>query len=252
MKVLGIVSMKGGVGKTTIAANLATEFARMHPGPVAAIDLDPQNGLAWHFSGDAAGLAGVCESAVSRNTLGRGWNTESGVTLFPCGRCDEDLRLRFETTLESSPDWLAQQLRALQPRFNGGIVVIDTPPGHSIYLQQVLAAADQLLMIALPDMSSLATIADMESVLEPVMARRPHVVTHYLFNQVELGQSIDNEVITVMHKRFGPRLIPVRIHRDESIAEALACHLSVDAYDPACQGRHDIHLLASRLLELMP
>lgn len=252
MKSIGVISMKGGVGKTTITANLASDLARLQPGPVGVIDLDPQNGLAWHFTGDAAGLAGVCEAAVARGSLGQGWDTESGVVLFPYGRADEGERLRFEGMLESSPHWLAQQLRALEPRFRGGVVVVDTPPGHGVYLQQALAACDQLLMVALPDMASLATIADMESVLEPVMAHRPHVVTHYLFNQVEPGQPIDNEVITLMANRFGPRVIPLRIHRDESVAEALACHTSVNAYDPGSQGRHDMQSLAQHMLELLP
>ena len=252
MKSIGVISMKGGVGKTTITANLANELAGLQPGPVAVIDLDPQNGLAWHFTGDAAGLTGVCQAAVAQGHLGHGWETESGVLLFPYGRADETERLRFEGMLESDPQWLAQQLRALEPRLRGGIVVIDTPPGHGVYLQQAIAACDQLLMVALPDMASLATIADMESVLEPVMARRPHVTTHYIFNQGEPGQPIDNEVLALMANRFGPRVIPLRIHRDESVAEALACHATVNTYDPGSQGRHDMAMLARHMLELLP
>lgn len=252
MKSIGIVSMKGGVGKTTLTANLASAFARLQQRPVAVIDLDPQNGLAWHFTGDAAGLAGVCAAAVTRDGLGPGWNTESGVTLFPFGYADEDARLRFETILQIAPDWLGAQLRALEPRMPGGIVLIDTPPGHSVYLQQVMACCDQLLMVGLADMASLATIADMESVLQPVMAQRAHLVAHYLLNQVEPGQAIDSEVIALMRQRFGPRLLPMHVHRDESVAEALACHASVEAYDPGSQGHHDIELLAHHLLELLP
>ena len=252
MKSIGVISMKGGVGKTTVTANLANEFARLQPAPVAALDLDPQDGLAWHFTGDAAGLAGLCESALAHDGLGQGWDTESGVVLFPYGHHREDQRLRFESMLDATPDWLARQLRALEPRMRGGIALIDTPPGHGVYLQQVLAACDHLLMVAIPDMASLATIADMESALEPVLAGRPHVVTHYLFNQAEPGQPIDDEVIALMAHRFGPRLIPLRIHRDESVAEALACHAAVSAYDPACQGRHDFEALARHMLELLP
>ena len=252
MRTLGIISMKGGVGKTTLAANLAAEFAKLHPGPVAALDLDPQNGLAWHFSGDAANISGICETAVTSGGIGQGWLTEAGVTLFPYGRGNEDQRLRFEGLLESEPDWLARQVRALETQFRGGIVVIDTPPGHSVYLHQAMTCADQLLMVSLPDMASLATVADMESILDQVMARRPHVVAHYLFNQTEPGQSINNEVIAVMRNRFGPRLVPNEIHRDESIAEALACHTSITSYDPTSQGAHDMVDLAHYMLELLP
>ena len=42
MKVLSILSQKGGTGKTTLAVNLSVEAARRMGGGVALIDLDPQ------------------------------------------------------------------------------------------------------------------------------------------------------------------------------------------------------------------
>ena len=44
MKVITVVSAKGGVGKTTLAANLASVLAARGR-RVIALDLDPQNAL---------------------------------------------------------------------------------------------------------------------------------------------------------------------------------------------------------------
>lgn len=46
MSIVGIVSMKGGVGKTSITANLAAAMrTRLGPDRVAVLDLDPQDAL---------------------------------------------------------------------------------------------------------------------------------------------------------------------------------------------------------------
>ena len=72
MKILAVMSLKGGVGKTTVAANLAEAFACAGHFPVVAVDLDPQNGLAWHFDSGLAQETGLAETAVHHDARGAG------------------------------------------------------------------------------------------------------------------------------------------------------------------------------------
>ena len=49
MFILASAAHKGGVGKTTLAANLAVEAERVGAGPVVLVDTDPQGSLTdWH------------------------------------------------------------------------------------------------------------------------------------------------------------------------------------------------------------
>lgn len=245
MNVIGVVSMKGGVGKTTLTANLAAAFDRRGH-RVAVVDMDPQNGLAWHFADDNRNLPGIIQSALQGKGIGEGWAVpHTGIRIFPYGRSEEHERLAFEDLLRSRPQGLAARVARLSKRFD--IVLIDSPPGHSIYLQQVLQAAHHLLAVLLPDLASLATVNDMEEVVAQTQARRPELRCHYLINQFEAGDPLAADLVNMLVTRFGSRLLPMMIHRDESVPEALAVHRVVRSYAPNSQAGRDLDLLTTRL-----
>jgi hypothetical protein len=114
MKVITVVSAKGGVGKTTLAANLASVLAARGR-RVIALDLDPQNALRLHFGIPLDSIDGL-----SRATLaGDPWQTVmfdgvDGVTVLPYGAVVEDDRRRFEAHIDRDPQWLAQSLETLR------------------------------------------------------------------------------------------------------------------------------------------
>ena len=112
MKVISVVSAKGGVGKTTLTANLATALHRLGVPTVLVVDLDPQNALGLHFGADPGALAGVSRASLSGDSWGSVCQqSPSGVHVLPYGVVNEADRVAFERHLEAHPDWLAQQLQ---------------------------------------------------------------------------------------------------------------------------------------------
>src|SRR5580658_6744439 len=104
MPVVVVAGRKGGIGKSTIAGNLAAEFAAMDR-TVVALDTDPQHSLAaWAEQGE--GILSQCVEKLSR------------------GSADE-LRTRVRAA-EKSADF----------------VVIDTPPGLPDVAYQAMLVAD--------------------------------------------------------------------------------------------------------------
>ncbi|MGE4336155.1 MAG: cellulose biosynthesis protein BcsQ [Pigmentiphaga sp.] len=248
MNVVAIVSAKGGVGKTTVCANLAVALARRER-QVLAIDLDPQNALRHHFGLDPSGLAGL-----SRATLGESdllsvcQPTESGVIVLPYGMVNETDRQIFETVLAKEPSWLSRHLAGLGLD-DDAIIVLDTPPGPSIYLRQALTAANLVVVITLADAASYATLPMIEGLIETYCVGRPGFIDHaFLINQVNRSRQLAKDVVLSMQASLGDRVVSL-VHQDQAVGEALAYNQSVLDYDPYCQGTSDFQHTADWVLD---
>lgn len=250
MSVVVVVSMKGGVGKTSVTANLAVAMAaELGEGFVSTVDLDPQNALHLHLGLDALERQSVCRQSLRR----RNWRdvlvgSDYGVNCIPYGVVSEAEREAFENILASEPDWLGRQL-AQSGLGEDDVVLIDLPPGPSVYLNQAFACADLVLIVLLPDAGSYSTIVAMESWIEQMRFQRPDLETVYLLNQMDEAVRLNRDMGEVLRQRLGKRLLPVGIHRDEAVSEALAFLQPVLVYDPRSQATQDFQRLASCLLE---
>ena len=246
MSVIGVVSMKGGVGKTSTTANLATAIAsKLGPGRVSAIDLDPQNALHWHFGLESSDSAGVYKQSL----LGGDWSeamlaSEFGVSCLPYGDASEPDRVAFEALLAKNPDFIGTCLTQAGLD-NDAVVLIDTPPGPTVYLKQVFACADLVLVVLLADAASYVTIPAMESWLDDPLLVPPPRGCLYVLNQVDSREPLNRDVAEVLHQKLGDHLIPIRVHYDEAVSEALAFQQPVLVYDPHGQASHDLARLAT-------
>lgn len=250
MILIAVVSMKGGVGKTSTTANLGAALAaRLGPGRVGVVDLDPQNSLHLHFGLGTALKEGVCNQSLQDGD----WRDVSfpskfGVVCLPYGEVNESERESFETLLAEQPDWIWTQL--VRAGFGDDhVVLIDTPPGPSVYLRQAFACANVAVIVLLADAGSYATIPAMESWVAEISAQRPALDTVYVLNQVDSSVPLSRDVAEVLRSHLGKRVAPIGIHRDEAVSEALAFQQPVLTYDPHCQATHDIQRLAGWLME---
>lgn len=246
MSIVGIISMKGGVGKTSTTANMACAMAsQLGSGRVTVIDLDPQNGLHWHFGINGDSTAGVCgHSLQNADWVNASLPSNFGVDCIPYGVVKESEREAFETLLANNTGWVGEQI-ARAGLDHDCVVLIDTPPGPSVYLKQVFACADLVLIIVLADAGSYATIPAMESWLSQMSDAYPNTPNAYVINQVDRNESLNRDVAELLQQHLGDRLAPARIHRDEAVGEALAMQQPVLAYDPHGQASHDLMQLAT-------
>lgn len=252
MSVIGIVSMKGGVGKTSATANIAAAMATtLGANRVSVVDLDPQNALHWHFGLQSAPAAGVCEQSLR----GADWGdamiaSEFDVGCLPYGTVSEPDREAFESLLAREPQWVGAQLKRAGLG-NNAVVLIDTPPGPSVYLRQVFACADLVLIVLLADAGSYATIPAMESWLDDMLHTDAHPKRLYVLNQIDRSEPLNRDVAEQLQRHLGARLAPIGIHRDEAVGEALAFQQPVLVYDPHGQASHDLARLATWAIDTL-
>ncbi len=149
MKVVAIVSAKGGVGKTTLTANLATALSRSIAAPVLAVDLDPQNALGLHLGMSPHELRGLSRSTLANQPLALAClPCTPTLHVLPYGALDEADRVTLEAAMDQDPHWLARHLASLDLPPDA-VVFLDTPPGPSVYLRQALCTADVVVVVVL-------------------------------------------------------------------------------------------------------
>lgn len=156
MKVIACYNIKGGVGKTAAAVNLAYLSAR---GGFKTLiwDLDPQGASSFYFRIEPAVAIGAHGLLAERHELDgaiKGTDYEN-LDLLPS---DFSYR-KMDVLLEGSRKPTRRLRQLLKPlAFEYDYVFLDCPPGITLLSENVFAAADALLVPTIPSTLSLRTL----------------------------------------------------------------------------------------------
>jgi cellulose synthase operon protein YhjQ len=244
MKTVAFISGKGGVGKSTVTANLAVALAQRKK-KVVIIDLDPQNSQRLHLGLDADEIAGLVREGISVTSL---FDSPFGVHFIPFGRASETELEEFRLELLKNPHWLRDKLQSLgSGRFD--YVLIDTPAGASAYLEQALNAAQKAIVVLLADAASLLTLPKITSlVAHYTKGREGFLGTSRLINQMPNESLLAHQVRNAVYADASSEQVPLAIHRDASVRQALAFERPVLEYQPASMASLDFQYLADWFL----
>ncbi|PKH23725.1 cellulose synthase operon protein YhjQ [Enterobacterales bacterium CwR94] len=249
MPLVCVCSPKGGVGKTTLTANLAYSLAR-GGSKVLAIDFDVQNALRLHFGvplSDARGF--VAKSAENPDWSQSVLTTGGNIFVLPYGDVTEDQRVAFEDNLAHDPQFLARGLNTLL-NYPGLVIIADFPPGPGPALKAMAALADLHVVVMLADTASVSLLPQIEN-HRMIGGELNHRAGHYfVLNQSDSRRNISRDVTAFMEQRLGDKLLGV-VHRDESVAEANASQQSIFDFSPVSAAAFDIELVGKKVSSLL-
>ena len=247
MQIIALISAKGGVGKTTLAANIALALTQRKK-RVLLIDLDPQNAQRLHLGMDPDEIAGLVREGIASGSV---FDSPFDVKFIPFGRVSEAELEDFEAELKLHPYWVANGIDTLHgSAFD--FIILDTPPGPTVYLQQALLAAHRALVIVLADAASYASIPKITALVEHYTADRTDFDgMNLLLNQMPTHGRLGHHVRSALFADHGTYMVPVAVHKDVQVSQALAFERPVLQYEPGCKASLDIQYVTDWLLDGM-
>jgi chromosome partitioning protein len=191
MKVLATYNIKGGVGKTSAAVNLADLSAR--DGLRTLLwDLDPQGAATFMLRVKPRVRGGARELVRGQaDVLGslKGTDVE-GLDLLPA---DFDHR-HMDLALSAGKRDTARLGVVLEPLAEHyDVAILDCPPSISLVSENVFEAADALLVPMIPTALSLRTYEQLVRFVVDEVGRRPEIIP--FFSMVDRRRSLHREVV---------------------------------------------------------
>ena len=227
MKVLATYNIKGGVGKTSTAVNLAYLSAR-EGRRTLLWDLDPQAAATYVFRVRPR-IKGGGHALVSRRRpieAALKATDFDNLDLLPADFSYRNMDLELDDTKKRTRR-LGQLLGSVADDYD--VVFLDCPPSISLVSENVMHAADTLLVPLIPATLSLRTFDQLVRFVEDSHGSRPEVVA--FFSMADRRKRLHREVIDTI-PREGPRVANTVIPALSIIEQMAERRAPVPAFAP--------------------
>lgn len=199
MKVVATYNIKGGVGKTSAAVNVAA-LAALDGLRTLLWDLDPQGAASFLFRVRPKVRGGGRKLVRGRSDVTevlRGTDVE-GLDLLPA-----DFSYRhMDLALDESGNPTRRLRKVLAPLGEHyDVVFLDCPPSISLVSESVFDAADALLVPLIPSTLTLRTFEQLGEFVDSEVDRRPEILA--FFSMVDRRKRLHRQVVESLPRGRG-------------------------------------------------
>jgi pilus assembly protein CpaE len=232
-RIIAVVGAKGGVGASTVAHNVAWAIAREVALDSVVIDLDLAFGTAGlDYNQDPS--QGIANAVFSPDRL------DTAVMDRLLTKCTDHLSLlAAPASLELVYDFGADAFDSIFDtlRMTTPCIVLDVPHQWSGWTKRALVGADDILIVAEPDLANLRNTKNMLNILKasrpndrpPLyclnqvgMPKRPEITTR------EFAKAVESQLIAAIP--FDSRLFGAAANNGQMIAEINARHRTTEMF----------------------
>ena len=243
MRIVALINQKGGVGKTTTAANLGGALTRLGH-RVLLVDIDPQANLSLHLNVDISRKHGrsIYDLLMGQSRIEEVIQSthEDGLQIIPShiDLCGAELELvntvgrevilrdavhHYVQVAEHAPDY----------------VLIDCPPSLGILSLNALALAQEVIIPIQAEFFALQGMGKLMEVVNVVTSRLNSSlrVSGIVICMFKSQTTLAKEVLKEVRSYFGDVVFQTKIRQNIRLAEAPGHGKTIFAYDKRTGGK---------------
>jgi len=252
MRRIAIANQKGGVGKTTTAANLGACLALLDR-RVLLIDMDPQANMSVHLG------INVERGDASTYTLLRGETTLEetvrdtaiqGLRIIASNIDLAGLEVELSTQGTGRERCLARALQGLREPYDYALV--DCPPSLGLLTLNAMCAVEEIFIPLQTEFFALQGLGRLMNTVQLIRSSlNPQVqVTGIIAVMFDTRTALALEVIRDIKEHFEDRVLETVVRKNVTLAEAPSFGLPITHYDVTSYGTEDYRSLALEVLAM--
>ena len=247
MKVVAVLNQKGGVGKTTLTANLGHALA-LTGKKVVVLDLDPQGHLSASlgiFKPPRHGLGDVLNGDASMQTVKI--ETRESMQLIPAGISLREIE-EFGGNAKERMHLLQNALPQLAAETD--YVLIDCPPSSGLLAANAILAVDEIMIPVSGDYLSLNGLAHLMITLKRFDGlRKKPLKKKIVLSRFVARRRLSQEVLEKLLEHFPGLIFQTAIREASALAECPGVGRTIFEYREFSSSAEDFRMLAQDFIE---